>query len=72
MAVTVSEYEKVFIQELRDMPKEYFPNLLEIVHIFKESVNLKTAKESFKQGWKEAKEEQIYPVSELWEGISVE
>jgi hypothetical protein len=72
MAVTVSEYEKVFIQELRDMPKEYFPNLLEIVHIFKESVHLKPAKESFRQGWKETKMGQIYPVSELWEGISAE
>lgn len=72
MVVKVGEYEKIFLQELQDMPKEYFPKLLEIVHIFKESVSLKSAKESFKQGWKEAREGKTYPLSELWEGISAE
>ena len=72
MDVKLSKYEEVFIQELRGMPKEYFPNLLKIVHVFRESISLKSAKESFRQGWREAKEEKTYPVSELWEGIGAE
>ncbi|MBU0569001.1 hypothetical protein KJ693_10995 [bacterium] len=72
MAVEMANYEETFVQELRDVPKEYLSNLLQIVHLFKESVTLKSAKESFRQGWKEVKEGKTYPVSELWEGISVE
>ncbi|MFH1860055.1 MAG: hypothetical protein ABH870_03445 [bacterium] len=73
MAVKLSkEHKRLFIQELNDMPGEYFSNLLEIVHLFKESVSLKPAKESFKQGWREANKGVTYPVSDLWEGISAE
>ena len=69
MGVKLSGYEEAFIQELKGVPKEYFSNLLGIVHIFKESVTLKSATESFREGWKDVKEGKTYPVSELWEGI---
>ena len=72
MPVRLSEYEKVLIRELKGMPREYLPNLLEIVHLYKESVTLKPARESFRQGWREVKEKKTMPVSQLWEGISAE
>ena len=51
------------------MPKEYLPNLLQIVRLFRESVALKPAEASFRQGWKEAQAGETRPISELWEGI---
>jgi len=72
MAASRIKYEKVLIGEVKDLPEEYFPNLLQIVRLFKESVTLKTAKESFKQGWREAKEGKTRPVAELWEGVGAE
>ncbi len=57
--------KRVLIQEVKDTPEEYLPNLLAIVHLFKESVTLSSAKKSFKQGWGEAKEGKTMPVSEL-------
>ena len=72
MPIRLSEYQKVLIRELKEMPKEYLPNLLEIVHLYKESVTLKPARESFRQGWREVKEKKTMPISQLWEGISAE
>jgi hypothetical protein len=51
------------------MPEEYLPRLLEIVRLFRESVTLKPAEVSFRQGWKETLAGKTMPVSELWEGI---
>ena len=45
------------------------PILLEIVRLFRESVTLKPAEASFRQGWKEALAGETKSVSELWEGI---
>lgn len=39
---------------------------------FRESVTLKPAEASFRQGWKEALAGETRPVSELWEGIDAE
>ena len=72
MSFRLSEYEKVLIRELKGMPKEYLQNLLEIVHLYKESVTLKPARESFRQGWREVKEKKTMPISQLWEGIRAE
>lgn len=72
MAIKLSQYEKVLRRELKDMPREYLPNLLEIIHLYKESVTLKPAKESFRQGWKEVKKRRTMPISQLWEGISAD
>ncbi len=33
---------------------------------------LNNAEESFRRGWKEALEEETYPISELWDGIDAE
>ena len=60
------------MQEIEQTPPEYLPNLLKIVRLFRESVPLNSAEESFRQGWHEAMTGQTIPLSELWEGIDAE
>ena len=72
MSVELSVYEKQLMQEIRGTPDEYLPNLLHIVRLFRESVTLKPAADSFRQGWQEALAGQTKPVSELWDGINAE
>ncbi len=67
-----SRYEEQLIKEMRDTPEEYYPNLLQIVRLFRESVALKPAEASLRQGWQEAQLGQTRPVSELWKDIDAE
>ncbi len=67
-----SRYEEQLIKEMRETPEEYYPNLLQIVRLFRESVALKPAEASFRQGWQEAQLGQTRPVSELWKDIDAE
>ena len=72
MSSKTSVYEEELVREIRGVPEEYLPNLLQIVHLFRESVSLKPAEGSFRQGWKETLAGETRPVSELWEGIDAE
>ncbi|MBN8725425.1 MAG: hypothetical protein J0M03_21170 [Acidobacteria bacterium] len=65
-------YKKQVLAELDALPEEYLPYVLQLMKAFKESVSLKSAKASFEQGWKEAKQRETYPIEELWEGIDIE
>ena len=69
MATQISTYAEQLVREINQMPEEYLPILLEIVRLFRESVTLKPAEASFRQGWKEALAGETIPVSELWKGI---
>ena len=60
------------IQEIQQTPQEYLPCLLQIIRLFRESVTLKSAEESFRQGWQEAMTGNTLPVSQLWDGIDAE
>ena len=64
--------EEQIVREIRETPREYWPNLLQLLRLFRESVTLKPAAESFRQGWREALAGQTFPISELWEGIDAE
>ena len=72
MRVELSIYEKQLMKEIKGMPDEYMPNLLHIVRLFRDSVTLKPAADSFRQGWQETLADQTKPVSELWDGINAE
>lgn len=72
MSIELSTYEEQLIKEMRETPEEYRSNLLEIVRLFRESVALKPAGDSFRQGWREAQAGQTRPVSKLWKGIEAE
>ncbi len=69
MSTNISPCQEQLIQELRKMPEEYLPNLLQIVRLFRESIALKPAEASFRQGWEEAQAGQTRPVEDMWKGI---
>lgn len=60
---------RTVVEEVEKIPEEYLPFLLEIMRAFRESIPLKPAEESFRQGWQEALRGEIRPVSELWKDI---
>ena len=64
-----STYTKKITKEIRKTPDEYLPALLAMIRLFRESVTLKPADESFMQGWKEALKNEVLPIEDLWEGI---
>jgi hypothetical protein len=72
MPAKLSVYEEQLVREVRGMPKEYLPNLIQIVRLFRESVELKPAEASFRQGWKEALAGETRSVAELWKDIDAE
>ena len=69
MSSKYSVYEEDIIQEVKGVPEEYLPNLLQIVRLFRESVVLTPAEASFRNGWTEVLAGETKPVSELWDGI---
>jgi hypothetical protein len=72
MATQVSTYAEQLVREINEMPEEYLPILLEIIRLFRESITLKPAEASFRQGWKEALAGEAMPVSGLWESIDAD
>jgi hypothetical protein len=64
--------EDQILQEIRNTPKEYLPNLLQIIRLFRESVVLKPAEMTFRQGLKESMAGETIPISELWDDIDAE
>jgi hypothetical protein len=69
MAAKLSAYEKQLAREIKNTPKEYLPNLVQIVRLYRESVGLKPAAASFRQGWRESRKGETRQVSDLWDGI---
>lgn len=67
-----TELREQVIEEIQQTPQEYLPNLLQIIRLFRESVTLKSAEESFRQGWQEAMTDNTFPVSQLWDDIDAE
>ncbi len=72
MASRAMNYQRQFQNELKHLPKEHMSNLLQIVRLYRESVTLKPARESFIQGFKEALAGKTRPLSELWKDIDAE
>ena len=69
--MSISYVEKID-QEIKQMPPEYLPALFNIVHIFRESVSVKTTADSFRQGFKEALSGKVHPIETLWDNIENE
>ncbi len=65
-------YYDELVQEIQTVPSEYFPTLLQFVRLFRQSIMLKPAEESFKQGWVESMAGQTMPIDTLWDGIADE
>ena len=71
MTVTTIYRERV-LAEIDALPDEYLPFVLQLVHTLRESVTLKPAAASLRQGWVEAQQGATYPIAELWDDIDVE
>ncbi len=65
-------YKEQLQAEIEATPGEYLPALLAIVRVYRQSVALKPAADSFRQGWQEALSGQTLPLSELWQGLDAE
>ncbi|MDJ0843439.1 hypothetical protein [Crocosphaera sp.] len=68
----ITALQEEVINEIQQTPQEYLPSLLQIIRLFRESVTLKSAEESFRQGWEEAMTDNTFPISELWDDIDAE
>lgn len=68
--------EEEFLNELnhegKRVPEEHRERLLQIVHLFRESVSWPDAEEEFRCGWKDIKEGRIHPIDTLWDGIDAD
>ncbi|MGZ8556287.1 MAG: hypothetical protein ACXWVX_07910 [Sulfuricurvum sp.] len=65
----MNAYIEKIEQEIKQLPTEYLPALFDIVHIFRESISLKTTTESFQQGFKDALNGETQPIETLWDDI---
>ncbi len=72
MITATIAYRNQVLAELEALPDEYLPFVLQLVRAFRESLTLKPAEASFRQGWSEARQGVASPVSTLWDGIDVE
>lgn len=72
MCAKPSSYEEQIVREIKDTPEEHLPALLQIVRLFRESVALKPAEHSVRQGWQQAVAGETRPASELWEDVDAE
>ncbi len=70
--MTTAVYRARVLAEIDALPDEYLPFVLQLVHTLRESVLLKPAAASLRQGWAEAQQELTYPIAQLWEDIDVE
>lgn len=62
-------YKKQLEAEIEATPGEYLPALLAIVRLYRQSVILRPATDSFTTGWQEAINGQTLPLSELWQDL---
>jgi hypothetical protein len=65
-------YRNQLLTELDALPDEYLPFVLQMMRSFRESIALKPAADSCRQGWHEAQQGDTYPVASLWEDIDAE
>jgi hypothetical protein len=66
MSSAVSVYQQQLVREIEQLPDEYLSHLVQLVRVYRESVTLKPAEDSFRQGMKESMAGETTPVSELW------
>lgn len=67
MSTQAVDCQQQLLDEISELPKEYLPNLLQIVRLFRESVTLRPAEEGLHQGLREVLAGQVRPISELWD-----
>lgn len=69
---TPTDYRDQVLAELDALPDEYLPFVVQLMRTFRESITLKPAAVSFRQGWDEAQRGITYPIATLWDGIDAD
>jgi hypothetical protein len=72
MSTTTIVYREQVLAAIDTLPDEYLPFVLRLVQTLHDSVTLKPAAASFRQGWFEVKQGITYPIDELWDEIDAE
>lgn len=72
MTAPPATYRDQVVAELDAVPDEYLPFVLQLIRSFHQSVRLKPAKDSFRQGWQEARRGETFPVATLWDDLDTE
>ena len=60
-------YTDQLSKELSDVPDEYMPALINIVHAFRLGVVQKSLEESFRLSWSQAQTGNLQPIETLWD-----
>jgi hypothetical protein len=69
MSSDTQNYTKELHDEIDQIPEEFRPLLLRIVHSFREGVTLPSAEKSFMDGWQDTLNGNTRPIDDLWKGI---
>lgn len=72
MITATMMYREQVLAELEALSEEYLPFVLQLMRTFRESITLKPARESFRQGWHEAQCGETAPIATLWDDIDAE
>lgn len=72
MPTALPPYREQVLAELDAVPDEYLPFVLQLVRTFRDSIALKPAAASFRQGWHEAQQGVTYPLATLWDDIDAD
>ena len=62
-------YSDQLAAELQQVPEEYMPALIEMIHAFRSGVIQKSFEEELKASLRDAKAGKTYPIDTLWDGI---
>ena len=62
-------YRDQLTAELKQVPEEYMPALIDMIHAFRSGVIQKNFEEELKTSLQDAKSGKTYPIDTLWNGI---
>jgi hypothetical protein len=69
MGSSTHTYEEQLAAELREVPEEYMPALIDMIHAFRAGVIQKSFEEEVQASFRDAKAGKTFPIETLWDGI---
>jgi hypothetical protein len=69
MGSSTHTYHEQLAAELREVPDEYMPALIDMIHAFRAGVIQKSFEEELQTSFRDAKSGKTFPIDTLWDGI---
>jgi len=69
MELSSQSYSDQLAAELRGVPEEYMPALIDMIHAFRAGVIQKSFEEDLQASFRNAKAGKTFPIETLWDGI---